>query len=568
MAAITKPYDYAVPDTWIADGRSDRLAVGTMVRVPFSGRRVAGWIVELDVEPPEGILLKPLSRLSGVGPPEDIVDLARWAAWRWAGAVPTVLRTANPPKMVAALSTSVPQRTLRPVQDPLVARALEAPGTVVRLAPAEDPFPFVMAAASLGNVLVLAPSVREARVLGGKMRRAGVRVGLVGRDWALGRAGASMVGGRAAAFAPVADLAAIVMLDEHDPVYQEERTPTWHARDVAAERARRAGIPLVLVSPMPTPEANHLGLHKVALERSRERSGWPLVRVIDRRDEPPGKGLWSDELVRVLRDGGRVAAILNRKGRSRLLACSQCGELAICETCGGSMRQQDESELVCSQGDSRRPIICGSCSSTRFKNLRVGVTRAAEELEALVRERVIEVTGDTDAAELIGARVMVGTEALLHKIDRADAVVFLDFDQQLAAGRYRAAEEALGSLVRAARLVGGRQGRGRVLVQTRQPEHRVLKAAVAGDPSLVMKAEASNRESLGFPPFGGLAAVSGAAAEAFILGLGTQPNLTIRGPMEGTWRVQAPSARELADGLAAAERPPGRLRVTVDPLRL
>jgi primosomal protein N' (replication factor Y) (superfamily II helicase) len=65
----------------------------------------------------------------------------------------------------------------------------------------------------------------------------------------------TVVGARAAAWAPAPDLAAVVVLDEHDEVWQEERVPTWHARDVAIERARRAGVPCVLVSPTPSLEA-------------------------------------------------------------------------------------------------------------------------------------------------------------------------------------------------------------------------------------------------------------------------------------------------------------------------
>ena len=90
----------------------------------------------------------------------------------------------------------------------------------------------------------------------------------------------------------------------------------------------------------------------------------------------------------------------------------------------------------------------------------------------------------------------VGTEAVLHQLDAADVVAFLDLDQELLAPRYRAAEEALGLLVRGARLVGGRAGGGRLLLQTRLPDHEVVQAALLADPVRVAAVEAARRAEL------------------------------------------------------------------------
>ena len=85
---------------------------------------------------------------------------------------------------------------------------------------------------------------------------------------------------------------AAVVLDEHDEALQEERAPTWHARDVVLERCRRAGVPAVLVSPVPTLTAvvDAAGTQGVVHpEARRERAGWPAVTVVDRTDEDPWK---------------------------------------------------------------------------------------------------------------------------------------------------------------------------------------------------------------------------------------------------------------------------------------
>ena len=91
-----------------------------------------------------------------------------------------------------------------------------------------------------------------------------------------------------------------------------------------------------LVSPAPTLEALQLG-ELVAPPRDEERAGWPVLQVVDRRDEPPGAPLFSDALAQVLRTDARVVCVLNRKGRSRLLACASCGELARCEACDAAV---------------------------------------------------------------------------------------------------------------------------------------------------------------------------------------------------------------------------------------
>src|SRR5690606_35907874 len=131
------------------------------------------------------------------------------------------------------------------VNDGAVLDALDRQRAVLRLPPAADPYDVALAAAARGNALVLAPTASRAAHLAMRLRRAGVTVALVPRDWAAARRGATVVGSRAAAWAPVIDLAAVVVLDEHDEVWQQEQAPTWHARDVALERARRAGVPCV-----------------------------------------------------------------------------------------------------------------------------------------------------------------------------------------------------------------------------------------------------------------------------------------------------------------------------------
>ena len=613
VVAIERPFTYAVPEAWHADGRAARLEVGSMVRIDLGGRRVGGWITEIEIAPPDGVELRPLARLRGLGPPPELMDLARWAAWRWAGSEVTFLRLASPPRVVAgavsarrtragggkaevslggarlraglgpadaavfdavtaALSGSAPEFPQAAVSiagpPPAASAAPVSAVSVLRLPPPQDPVPVALAAAARGDALVIVPEAAAARRMARALRRAGVRVATPPDDWAeAAGGGCTVVGSRAAAWMPMPDLAAVVVFDEHDEALKSTQTPAWNARDVALERARRAGCPAVLTSPVPSLEALRAG-QLLSPDRESEREGWPLVEVIDRRDDDPVKGgLFAEALGSRLPRTGPVVCVLNRTGRSRLLACRACGELVRTGD-GRAAMMITEGMLVSAEGGEQRPAVCLGCGSTVLRNLRAGVARAREELEALLGEPVAEVTAATPAADSgAGPRVVIGTEAALYRVAEAAAVVFLDFDQELLAPRQRAHEQALALLARAARMLGGRSGRGRLIVQTRQPDHPVLTAARGADPSAVATAERDRRRLLGLPPYGTQAQVSGAGAEALITALNPAAAIEVRGPRQGRYLLRAPELPPLLDALAAAGRPPDRVRIEVDPLR-
>jgi primosomal protein N' (replication factor Y) len=188
------------------------------------------------------------------------------------------------------------------------------------------------------------------------------------------------------------------------------------------------------------------------------------------------------------------------------------------------------------------------------------VTRLREELEAAAARPVVSVTGsDTDPPARAG--VYVGTEAVLHRVGSADVVSFLEFDSEMLAPRFRASEQALALIVRAGRIAP------EVMIQTFSPTHEVIIAASAGDPSRVLDAERVRRESLGLPPFGALAVVSGAGAGEVVEQL--PADIQVGGDGADRFLVRAPDWETLGIALNAAERPSGsRIRVEVDPPRI
>ncbi len=571
------------------------------------------------MEPVPGVVLRPISAVRGWGPPPAVLDLATWAAWRWAGPVPALLRTAS--SAVAVRTLPAPRTRREATGGPAVGPgapdghgALGAATTVVRLGPAGDPWPIVAAAAARcegrhddGGALVLAPGHNAAAEVARRLRAQGVVTALLPGDWASARAGGCVaVGARAGAFAPLPRLVAAVVLDAHDEAYHEERAPTWSAWSVVAERARRDGAPCALVSPCPTLEILAEG-PLVVPARNVERRGWPAVEVIDRRSDDPRTGLFSERLVRLVRAttehrGSRVVCVVNRTGRVRLLGCAACGELGRCEACGAALELVGEARrrarpaaeaatpearasaplLRCRRCGKERPVVCARCGGSRMKALRLGVSRVREELEALAGVAVAEVWGPAagghgeEEDRVRRAQVVVGTEAALHRVPDADAVAFLEFDSELLAPRFRAAEQALALLARAARLVAGHEaeaGRdrapGRVVVQTRQPRHPALVSAVSADPGVLAASEREVRRALDLPPFSALAVVSGPAAEAYgtTLRAASTRGVEVSGPVDGVWSVRAPDHGTLSDLLSSVPRPPGRLRVEVDPVR-
>jgi len=560
VAPIPREFDYLVPDGLGADVR-----VGTMVRIALNGRRVGGWVVADNVTPPPAVKLRPLSKVTGWGPSPSLLPLAEWAAWRWAGPPASLLRTASPEFAVRGLPPPLSLRSPVPRCDEsgLFHDAFRAGRAILRLPPAADLLPIVVFAASLGPALVVGPSLTVASDLKRRLALTGVPSAVVPREWAQAAAGAPVVlGARGGAWAPCPALASVVVIDGHDESLQQEQAPTWNAWVVAAERARRAGVPCVVVSSCPTVEMLRWADVR-APSRDVERAGWAPLEVVDRRRDDPRTGLYSARLVGLLRSDGRVVCVLNRKGRVRLLACATCKDLVRCERCGAAVALTD-TELVCARCGAARPGVCLTCGSTRLKALRIGVSRAREELEHLAGRPVGEVTAATD--DLPDTPVLVGTEAVLHRLAAADGVAFLDFDQELLAPRYRAAEEALSLLALASRLVGGRSRGGRMVVQTRVPQHEVLMSALAADPGRLAVSEAGVREALSLPPVTALAVVSGAGAAEYVAGLA---DVEVLGPDRDRWLVRAPDHETLAMALGAVTRPAGkRLRVEVDPLRL
>ncbi|MGA0863770.1 MAG: hypothetical protein ACO3RB_07760, partial [Ilumatobacteraceae bacterium] len=197
---------------------------------------------------------------------------------------------------------------------------------------------------------------------------------------------------------------------------------------------------------------------------------------------------------------GVTLAILNTKGRARLLGCRACNALQRCSTCR-SLLSESDGVLTCERCVESRGTVCIECGRTSFRILRTGTAGLCAQLERSTGVGAVEVTSSTPLDDLRGG-LCGGTEARLRRVDHADAVVFCDVDRDLGAPRVTAPREVLADIARAARVVGVR---GRVVVQTRDPEHPLLRCLAAGDIDGALagwlSADVELRRTLGMPPF-------------------------------------------------------------------
>ena len=569
VTGVDKIFDYLVPEAL-----AETVRVGVRVRVPLHGRNVAGWVVEIG-EPSAGLEVKKIKsviKVLGLGATAEIVDLAVWATKRWAGRMRSFISTAAPETLINNVpSARYMPRAVQYASDTFD-KVRDFGGGLITVAPLSNLAPFISAVACDGPTIVVMPTQHRVKLLAAALRANNFSVAQWPQDWALAYGGVDVViGTRSAVWAPVEKFSNIVVVDEHDDLLQEERSPTWHARDVAIERSSRVGARCILLSPIASLSARKWAGDRRVVD---SQGQWPEVLIVDRNnDEQWSRSLISSELIAELRDKSRrVVCVLNSKGRARLTACGSCRNILRCEKCDAALNQTDKTTLDCPRCGESRPVICQVCGSSSCAVLKPGVARLREELEAAANRSVFEVTA---ATETVNERcnVFVGTEAVLHRVQNADTVVFLDIDSELLAPRYRANEIVATLVVHAARLVGRSTQNPRILLQTHTPDNAFLIGLKIGDLSQYFVSDEARRSLLKFPPFGSIAQVSGKGTKAFLdsLNESLEFSAVVQTMNKDTENglIRAENWQQWSDVLLSAKRPAkSRLTFHVDPPRV
>jgi primosomal protein N' (replication factor Y) len=431
-----------------------------------------------------------------------------------------------------------------------------------------------------------------------------------------------VVGARSALFAPVRDLGLLCVDEEHDGSFKQEEGVRYSARDMALLRAQRAGAVAVLGSATPSLMSEALVMRGkltrlVLRERARAVSVLPKVELIDLRrfgPGPSGDPLLSLPLHRALEEalaaGGQSILFLNRRGFAPSLLCAGCGTIFECDHCSVALtlHKNRGGRLECHYCDASRPVPsrCAACGGAELVEEGSGTERIEELLaSAFPSARVGRLDRDV-AAGAKGERVLermrrgeldilVGTQMVTkgHDLPGVTLVGVLNADAALSLPDFRAAERTFHLLVQVAGRAGRADRPGRVLIQTRNPEHPAVRAAETHDVRAFVEHELAVREEVGYPPFARLGLVrldgpdeqlvareaarlarlaAAASGQVEVLGPAPAPLGRLRGRYRYQFMLRAAERPPLHQALLSVARAPSargvRVGIDVDPLNM
>ena len=337
-----------------------------------------------------------------------------------------------------------------------------------------------------------------------------------------------VIGARSAVFAPVENLGAVLIDEEHEPSYQNEQHPQYDARDIAVWRAEHENAICLMGSATPSILSFALARRGdyTLLQLSSRANGLPLpeIRVIDMRQElkSGNRSIFSEELqtrlTETIRSGQQAILFINRRGYAPGMTCRMCGLTVRCPVCDVTMtyhRQHNALQCHYCGRTIPAPQTCPECGSQSIRPVGIGTERVEAEVRRLFPDTgVIRMDLDTTRGkdahyDLINAfrareaQVLIGTQMIAKGLDFPNVTLVgaILADLSLNLPDYRSAERTFQLLVQ----VAGRAGRaglaGQVVIQTYKPEHYALKAAATQDYRAYFEDEFSRRRSKLYPPF-------------------------------------------------------------------
>lgn len=510
MLSLDRPFTYELPEDLEA-------GVGSLVQVPFHGKLIRGWVLGPTDDVPARVarVRKRVSPIRFFD--ERTLELFRALSQRYVAPLATIIGRAIPPRVASEETRATPSHVPRPAEragdaalgdryrnaDRLRSALGAGEGVfVLRPAPADE------AAAAVGCVraaldggrtaIVVVPEAaplpataaavadaygEDAVLFLGGDKRMRYRTWI---DIANGRYRV-VVGTRPAVFAPLQDLGVVYVHREGHAQHREERSPSYHVRDVARTRAGIVGAVCVLSGFCPTLEATARE-HVLVEPLGRP---WPPVEVV--KPGPEGR---SPRLVRELRAAERAFLFEPVRGYGVARVCRACGELAACASCLGMLRQQRGTIrcVVC-----EAPGRCANCGASDFGVVRRGAERVEEWARGVAEVPVSLLGPDDPPRPPRGREVIVGGTDALKDLGPLglDLIGILNADVSLHRPGVDARERAVVTWFEAAALA--RQD-GRVIVQTSRPNDPAVQALVSGRPDRFHRGEAPRRTQAGFPP--------------------------------------------------------------------
>ncbi|MBC8421171.1 MAG: primosomal protein N' [Pseudomonadota bacterium] len=345
-----------------------------------------------------------------------------------------------------------------------------------------------------------------------------------------------VIGARSALFAPLPAPGLIIVDEEHDSAYvQEERRggPHYQARDAAVVRAKMEKALVVLGSGTPSVQSFQNSItgkyHLILMPDRVERRPLPDVEIVDMKGVRNAWGkmeMISPRLRKALNEnltaGNQAILFLNRRGFHRLYLCPRCGQAISCPNCDVALTfHLNEDRLICHYCgfNSETKVRCPSCSSTKLKAYGFGTEKLEHELNALFpHARISRMDADStrrkgEAFQILKrfgrheTDILVGTQMVTKGYDfpLVTLVGVISADLSLGFPDFRAGERTFQLLSQVAGRAGRGNQRGNVIIQTFNPDHYVVRAAMAHDFQSFFDRERELRKALDYPPFSNLA---------------------------------------------------------------
>jgi primosomal protein N' (replication factor Y) len=471
------------------------------------------------------------------------------------------------------------------------------------------------AAAAGRQTLVLVPEIGLTPALAGQLSaRFGERVAVLHSALAEGERFAAwerarrgevdiVAGARSALWAPLGRLGLVVVDEEQDGSYKQDEEPRYNARDLALVLGQKLRLPVLLASATPSLDSLWLArqgrLEVLELPERVAGGKLPAVELVDLRGEEPEPGehgrcylsaRLSTLLGQTVAAGEQAIVLVNRRGWAPVMLCRECGHQLSCGECSIPMTvHRREGCLICHYCGARRepPRECPRCGGEVLEDVGAGTEKVAELVRArLPAARVDILDRDTarSPAQLVatlerfaagGSSVLVGTQMVSkgHHFPAVTLTAVINADNLLGYPDFRGAERTFAMLTQVAGRAGRGERAGTVVIQTHNPDHHAIRAAVSHDVKGFAEVELTYRQAFRYPPAARLAllrfeAASEAAASTAAAGVAAalaQPPHGVRvvGPspaplarLRGRWRVQilllAPARPPLRAALAVA----------------
>lgn len=336
-----------------------------------------------------------------------------------------------------------------------------------------------------------------------------------------------VIGARSALFTPAEDIGLIILDEEQDMSYKQDEAPRYHARPVAEALAHIHHAVLILGSATPSLETFYRAKHgELTLLTMTKRIGempLPDVRCVDmRREMKMGNRKIMSHALRALIEETiarkqQLILMLNRRGFSTFVMCRSCGEVIKCQICGMPLVYHKNGSLACHHCDVKEevPDICPKCGSRYIKYFGSGTEKLEQELREVVPSaRVIRMDRDTTNTkfahqEILAAfkrgdyDILLGTQMVAkgHDIPNVTAVGIISADSSLNMPDFRAAERCFMLITQTAGRAGRGCVKGRVVVQSYNPEHYAVETGIRQDYLAFYAQEIKLRQQLFYPPF-------------------------------------------------------------------